>query len=477
MSKKYNIGFITKKRVGNTAIASCGCGTKVELQMGYRGIDSLSHECSSCGSTNFAKIKNKNGRVVYPYIEVLHKDGRGFKVKRINLSVFHDEKYNVLVKENMVTILIYNLINKEIKIHKNGKPTEFTEDSFRRFFTNVNDVEFMNMVSTQETEQLFNFAWSELSRKSYYGGRHFSKGLIELFNHGHMQILANAGFTNLKRFHGNGYYYNRSNPINKLGKSPKEILGIPKFALNYFKQEESAGTFELNQLNKALEKVDGNRIREIMSIVKDESTIKELFSCFDTLIEIHDKYGYNNIKKLTLYLFREIRMTQGIASANLGATLLRDYLNMSTKLGQEFEKYPKSLKKEHDIVQLNYRVQQDKMKKESFASMVSSDEYKMLEYKKKDYSIITPKEMEDLIKEGNELSHCVASYVESIINNRCKIFFLRNTKFIENPLATIEVRGGSIRQAKGYANRSISSDQKEFIKRWAMDKELVEAYY
>lgn len=80
--------------------------------MGYRGIDSLSHECSGCENTNFAKIKNENGRVVYPYIEVLHKDERGFKVKRINLSVFHDEKYNVLVKENMVIILIYNLINK-----------------------------------------------------------------------------------------------------------------------------------------------------------------------------------------------------------------------------------------------------------------------------------------------------------------------------------------------------------------------------
>src|SRR6185312_2279753 len=174
-----------------------------------------------------------------------------------------------------------------------------------------------------------------------------------------------------------------------------------KFVLKYIRENQNVGAFEIKQIKNALTKVDGNRFRELMEIVKDESTIRDLCNCLDTLIEIHDKYDYNNIKKLTLYLFREIRMNQGIDSPSSGATLLRDYIRMATKLGQDYEKYPKSLKKEHDITQMNYRVQESEIKKKEFAQAIESEYYKSLEYKKRDFSIITPSEMQDLIREGS----------------------------------------------------------------------------
>src|SRR5690606_27919784 len=197
------------------------------------------------------------------------------------------------------------------------------------------------------------------------------------------------------------------------------------------RENTNIGTFGIRQIKNALSKVDGNRFKEIMEIVKDESTINELCACLDILIEIHDTYKYNNLKKLTLYLFREIRMTQGIDRPTNGASLLRDYIRMATELGQEYEKYPKSLKKEHDITMLNYKVRQNEMKRKQFEEAVKSEPYKKLEYKKKTYSIITPEEMQDLINEGNELSHCVASYVDSIVSGRCQILFLRNTEYLD----------------------------------------------
>src|SRR5690606_3967704 len=139
--------------------------------------------------------------------------------------------------------------------------------------------------------------------------------------------------------------------------------------------------------------------------------------------------------------------------------------------------YPKSLKKEHDITMLNYKVRQNEMKRKQFEEAVKSEPYKKLEYKKKTYSIITPEEIQDLINEGNELSHCVASYVDSIVSGRCQILFLRNTEYLDKPLATIEVRGDNVREARGFANRALRLSEREFVAEWAKKKELQLNYY
>ncbi len=442
----------------------------------WRELDRTTVKCEGCGNTNFVNLSSQK-RVIYPYIEVLEKSRKGFKVKRTNLSVFHDDDYNVLIKENMVQVLVCDLVNKEYKIYKNGETT----DDIRRFFTSIDDKKFKEMVSTEETKPLFDFAWDTLSypdNRTWGRDRKFWRGLLQILNgYTYMQILSNAGYTNIDRFHEKRSYWNTDYAINKEGTNPKEILGLPKFALKYIRENNNVGVFEIKQIKNALKKIDGNRFKELMEIVRDESTVSELCRTLDTLIEIHDNYKYNNLKKLTLYLFREIRMNQGIDSPSHGSMLLRDYIRMATKLGQDFEKYPKSLKKEHDVTLMNYNVQKNEIKKKDFEEAVNTDEYKKLEYKRKDYSIVAPKEMQDLIKEGNELSHCIASYVQNVIDNKCQILFMRNTNELDKPYVSIEVRNGNIRQVKGFANRNTRSEEKEFIKEWAKKKELVEAYY
>src|SRR5690606_28245488 len=131
-----------------------------------------------------------------------------------------------------------------------------------------------------------------------------------------------------------------------------------------------------------------------------------------------------------------------------GVTLLRDYLRMSEELGRKIEKYPKSLKREHDIVMMNYSVRRDEIKNKQFIKKVTEEEYKSLEYKSGTYSVIAPVEMQDLINEGNELSHCISSYVDRVIKHDCKILFLRNTKEIDKPLVSLEIINNNIRQAR-----------------------------
>lgn len=479
---KYKIGFYTRNKKG-AYIASCTCGTvKLIAFNEYRGYGDIAVVCEGCGNKDFVNLVSKS-RAVTPYIEILNKDRKGFKAKRTNLSVFYDDDYNVMLKSNMVQVLIYDLVNSYVRLYKNGESVGtrwgVLEENIGRFFVSVNDTDFIRMISTGETESLYDFAWSNLSRndRNYYGGdRRIYRGLLKILRgYTYMQVLSNAGFPNISRFYERSGYNKPT--INANGTNPKDIFGLPKFILSYIRENENIGIFEIKQIKQALEKVDGNRFREIMEIVKDESTIRDLCQTLDNLVEIHDKYNYNNLKKLTLYLFREIRMNQGIGNPSNGATLLKDYIKMSTRLGQEFEKYPRSLKKEHDITQMNYKVQESEMKKKEFAEAIESEEYKSFEYKKKDFTIITPKEMSDLIKEGSELSHCVASYVDSIVSKRCKIFFLRNVEDIDKPLATIEVRGENVRQARGYANRSLKQSERDFVEEWAKKKKLELNYY
>jgi hypothetical protein len=126
---------------------------------------------------------------------------------------------------------------------------------------------------------------------------------------------------------------------------------------------------------------------------------------------------------------------------------------------------------------MNYKVQENAIKIKQFTNAVNDEEYKLYEWKKKEFAIITPTEMKDLVKEGSDLSHCVASYVDSIIEKRCKIFFLRKSNDLESSLATVEVRGTNVRQAKGYANRSLRQEERDFISEWAKKKELHVNYY
>jgi hypothetical protein len=129
---------------------------------------------------------------------------------------------------------------------------------------------------------------------------------------------------------------------------------------------------------------------------------------------------------------------------------------------------------------MNYNMlTNDERTRKEFALSIGKNSYQNLafEHKKEPFLIVLPTESQDLVKEGNQLSHCVASYVKDVNSDRCKIVFLRDKEEPEKPLVTIEVRGMNIRQARGFGNRTVTPEQKEFIQKWAEEKNLVEAYY
>lgn len=87
-----------------------------------------------------------------------------------------------------------------------------------------------------------------------------------------------------------------------------------------------------------------------------------------------------------------------------------------------------------------------------------------LEWKdeKSGLEIIAPKTIGDMKREGNVLSHCVATYTDSIIAGKENIMFLRRSDMIDQPFYTVEIlNDGQIRQVHCYQNGDLTKEGQE----------------
>lgn len=84
-------------------------------------------------------------------------------------------------------------------------------------------------------------------------------------------------------------------------------------------------------------------------------------------------------------------------------------------------------------------------------------ELKKYEYSNKDYQIIVPERVEDILIEGNELKHCidrVEKYFERMHKQESYILFLRRKEQPKKPYYTLEVEpDGTVRQKRTRYNR------------------------
>ncbi len=97
-------------------------------------------------------------------------------------------------------------------------------------------------------------------------------------------------------------------------------------------------------------------------------------------------------------------------------------------------------------------------------------EAKDIEYTNGLYSILMPRDAQDIIREGRNLHHCVGhgGYIEAMARRECRILFLRDNLRIGESLITIEERDGIIRQCYGFAD-SINQNERirDFIVEYA----------
>lgn len=150
----------------------------------------------------------------------------------------------------------------------------------------------------------------------------------------------------------------------------------------------------------------------------------------------------------------------------------KDYLMMQLQFyGKIKEKYPENFKTEHDIITLKINQVKAIQEYKNFEARVK--EIEDLAYKKGDYCIVIPTRPEDLAEEGVSLNHCVKSYISNVAEGHCHILFLRKAKTPERSLVTLQLSGNCIVQAQGYNRRSITPQERQFLIRWAAEKNIM----
>lgn len=266
------------------------------------------------------------------------------------------------------------------------------------------------------------------------------------------------------------------------GSTTSDILGIPQFAINCLKNNDLACGDLLKTFNSinAIVGADGLKIFiEMVDAIKAvfvETSIINIFSLILECIEYSNDYKPS---KLRDFVIRN-SFTFALTPCSL-LTTLRDYLKMCSDMGVAFEKYPQNIKHYHDRLVDRYKLfKQESKNKELTASI---NEYKDLlkfvpKFKTKStknkeviekevFIMKTPESVVDLVREGENLHHCVGSYTDRIIKGNSLIFFLRRIANPDQSLVTVELsKNYSLIQAKARNNSSPSREAHRFIKDW-----------
>jgi hypothetical protein len=134
----------------------------------------------------------------------------------------------------------------------------------------------------------------------------------------------------------------------------------------------------------------------------------------------------------------------------------------------DIEKYPKGLTIRHRIVNRNYNLIQQKYDDEKFKSLVNYN----YEWENGEYAVVAPKSTGDIKSEGSNLNHCVGSYIDSVLNGRTQILFMRKTDNLEESYVTLEIRSRQIQQARGRTNRDVTFEERMWLEKYAKAKNI-----
>lgn len=382
-------------------------------------------------------------------------------------------------KDGIVTEMYYDLRNKIYWIKRNMKEVQFSPRNVDSIFPRNSSMrqEVFDFLSTPRNTGLYEAAFKYLGsmgkERTEMFGRFFHRLITE---HSYFELLHKAGI----EMNGNLIIRNYS------GKSPLEILGLSKtqwkmhqkFGVsikklqNYYKNDEADNRL-INLLTyvKTLEVEYG--IDKMQSFVNMESDFIYDQYCYRSALQLVKRYNLPE-KHFIRYIYFECDISQGL-SVNDALSNYADYIRMSTEMGFErFDRYPKFLKTYHDIVARNYQVKLDEIQMKQWNE--ACERNSKFKYAYDGYKIFTPMTPQDLVREGNVLGHCVASYVGKVRQGTSIIAFLRKADDEDKPLVTIEIVKDSIVQVRGKMNNPPTEEQDAIVKLFAKKFELQTKY-
>lgn len=184
----------------------------------------------------------------------------------------------------------------------------------------------------------------------------------------------------------------------------------------------------------------------------------EAMSCRDVIEEYFDY----------LKMSRKIKMLQHLARLTEQGDTTKTMKDIGFVDYRKIEKYPRGLTIRHRIVTRNFTSMRQQFDEAKFADKVDHN-YAWTDDK---YCVVTATSTQDIKNEGTDLHHCVGSYIDSVVEGRTQIAFMRFTEKPKESLVTLEIRSREIQQARGYSNRELYPEEKDWLEKYAKAKNL-----
>lgn len=184
-----------------------------------------------------------------------------------------------------------------------------------------------------------------------------------------------------------------------------------------------------------------------------EEMIKKLFDA-----------KYNNYNALINFFVFQPKI-QGFITFHNFLTEYLDYLHLQMLYYEEIrDKYPQNILSDNQRISTKYNEMKEIIDKKRFAK--ASEKQKEYEGSIGEYIFISPKIPGDMVDEARQQNNCLKSYIQSFLNEKTNIFFLRRKEEPEKSLITIEVCDGKLMQAYLAYNKKPGKEQKDIIQKW-----------
>ena len=454
-------------------IMLCTCGNAQEGEKYHYS------KCEKCGSGETHYLPETDN-MLHSYYKFEPLSNTAFKLTRYDLictpkGSWQNMSINLqIVKRGELHYDLNNKVNRMEIIRKNGK-VERTKN-----FSKLAKYLLHNEYGHKENRIML----SEIEKIEYVANR---TGLIEYFTYRAKEVnrevteLYASEFLDFLEYHQDNPQIEQLIKTEKFAMAYEVMKNNVKLSTIFGNETKARKFFKLpRNIQAKLTNFQSDQIRALEQIYERSRGFS--IESMDYLIEHHlmSPYPLGAIQSLTRYGYRLDELVQYAERADLyqaipkveALNLLNDYVRMATLTGIPYKKFTNNLKKDHDLMVREFKFVEDKKRSEMYE--LEKEKIRHLEYEEKNFAIIVPETLNDIVCEGKELSHCVASYIRSVSEGVTTILFCRKKDELDKPFYTIEVRNGHVTQVKGLANRAIdSSELRSFIKRWKKAKVLV----
>lgn len=379
----------------------------------------------------------------------------------MSLKSYKDKQYLVFEFEDGKNVK-YNLATGE-SIGKSGRPV-------KDVCTQLRGYELLEVIESFEDENYRNFLKfvdSQVNRKT---GRH-----SHWYRGKRVEKIKNIG-TFLKKIEDYSIFeqYFSCGLTNFSESLTYKVTDIPKGLLKLIRDEDLKITDKLIESYTKNPDLFSNiyHLEGLLSLTKkhlydfaqclrylngeedDRYWLPRATTSFITLIE---RYNYNPIA-LIKYIDTLITLEALVGIDNI-LVEIEDYAKMMSGISPKYDKCPRNFLTTHKIATRNYiRL------KQAFPEDIFRNRYcKDLEFEYEGFVVMYPKSTQDIKDEAVQQNHCVASYIQDVIDGKCHILFLREKEQPTKSLITMEVRGHKVVQAKGKFNRDTNEKENKVI--------------